>query len=63
MKFTVTDATQGSRQKDLVLLTDIEELYTEIDDLLANLNNILGSRYLKTLRDDVDSLQKKVVYC
>ena len=63
MKFTVTDATQGSRQKDLVLLTDIEELYTEIDDLLANLNNILGSRYLKTIRDDVDSLQKKVVYC
>jgi len=29
--------------------------------MLLNLNNILGSRYLKTLRNDVDILQKKVL--
>ena len=54
-KFNVVDAKEG-RSKDVVLLTDIQDLYTQLDELLANLNNILGSRYLKTMRDEVDNL-------
>jgi len=45
----------------VILLTNVDDLYAALDELLASLNNILGSRYLKTMRDDVDALQKKVL--
>ena len=57
----VTQEKEG-KAKDVVLLAQIDELFALLDELLANLNNILGSRYLKTMRDKVDELQKKVLY-
>jgi len=37
-------------KKDLYVLDKIEDLYATLDEILANLNNILGSRYLKNSR-------------
>ncbi len=39
-----------SRNKDAYVLTHVEDLYSELDDLLANFSNILGNRYLKRQR-------------
>ena len=44
------------------MLDEIDELYAGLDDLLANMNNILGNRYLKRLRDEAESLQKRILY-
>lgn len=49
-------AEKEGKSKDVVLLSQIDELFALLDELLANLNNILGSRYLKTMRDKVDEL-------
>jgi dynein heavy chain len=45
------------------VLDGIDDLFAAIDEYLANLNNILGSRYLKKLREEVEKLQKTVLYC
>lgn len=29
------------------ILTEVDDLNTNLDEILANMNNILGSRYLK----------------
>jgi dynein heavy chain len=34
----------------MYIVVEIDELYAILDDCLANLNNILGSRYLKNSR-------------
>jgi hypothetical protein len=36
--------------KDVYVLSEIDVLMGSLDEVLANLNNILGSRYLKRLR-------------
>ena len=60
LQFTVKDSKEG-RAKDAILLANVDILYTALDEMLLSLNTILGSRYLKNLRDDVDVLQKKVI--
>jgi len=30
--------------------------------MLANMNNILGSRYLKTLKEEAEKLKNEIVY-
>jgi dynein heavy chain, axonemal len=53
---------KSDKAKELYLLTDMEDLFATIDEFLANLNNIMGSRYLKNLRPKVDELHKKLLY-
>lgn len=36
--------------KDVSVISKVEELFEMLDENLANLNNILGSRYLKNAR-------------
>ncbi|KAL4487471.1 hypothetical protein ABPG72_006991 [Tetrahymena utriculariae] len=50
------------RTKDAYVLDQIDELFAAIDEYLANLNNILGSRYLKKIREEVEKFQKNVLY-
>ena len=38
------------RNKDTFVLDKIDDLYTELDDLLANFSSIPGNRYLKRQR-------------
>jgi dynein heavy chain len=47
--------------KDVYILTEIDELFGLLDELLANLNNILGSRYLKRMRPKAEELHKQVL--
>lgn len=37
-------------------MTGIDDLNTELDEILAAMNNILGSRYLKKLRSRAEQL-------
>lgn len=47
---------------DIFVFKEVDETNEEIDEMLANLNNILGSRYLKTLKDDAERLKNEIVY-
>lgn len=40
----------------------MDELYAMIDENLANLNNILGSRYLKNARKKVEKLLNDILF-
>jgi dynein heavy chain len=46
----------------MYVLYEIDELYAMLDECLANLNNILGSRYLKNFRPKVEKLQGEIIY-
>ena len=43
-------------------MSEIDDLFAALDENLANLNNILGSRYLKLLRPKAEKLHKDVRY-
>ncbi len=43
-------------------MSEIDDLFAALDEYLANLNNILGSRYLKLLRPKAEKLHKDVLY-
>ena len=61
LEFTVSPY-KSDKTKDLFVLTDIDELFVNLDELLAALNNILGSRYLKNLRTKAEELHRKLLY-
>lgn len=41
---------EDPRNKDAFVLDKIDDLYAELDELLANFSGILGNRYLKRQR-------------
>lgn len=43
------------------MLDKIDDLYAELDELLANFSSILGNRYLKRQRSQAEDIQK-VIY-
>lgn len=43
------------------LLSKIDDLYLVIDELLANFNNILGSKYLSFLRAKAEASQDEII--
>jgi hypothetical protein len=43
------------------LLSKIDDLYQVIDELLANFNNILGSKYLSFLRTKAEASQDEII--
>jgi dynein heavy chain len=43
--------------KEVFVIYEVDELFAMLDECLANLNNILGSRYLKNSRSKVEKLQ------
>lgn len=61
LEFTV-DPYKVDKAKELYVLTEMDDLFAMIDEFLANLNNILGSRYLKLLRPKTEELHKKLLY-
>lgn len=61
MQFKPHSNKSQKKEVQVNLLSGIDDLNTLLDELLANLNTILGSRYLKKLRDDVSNLQKQVL--
>lgn len=59
---TVAYKPENVKNKDVYVLTEIDELFAALDEYLSNLNNILGSRYLKMLRPKAEKLHKDVFY-
>lgn len=59
---TVAYKPENPKNKEVYVLTEIDDLFAALDDFLANLNNILGSRYLKLLRPKAERLHKDVLY-
>ena len=53
---------KSDKAKELFVLIEMDDLFAKIDEFLANLNNILGSRYLKMLRPKAEELQKRLLY-
>ena len=49
------------RNKEAFVLDKIDDLYAELDELLANFSAILGNRYLRRQRNQAEDIQK-VIY-
>jgi len=47
---------KAETHRDVYVLAEIDEMFASMDEVLANLNNILGSPYLKALRAQANSL-------
>lgn len=46
---------------DVPLLTKWDDLYTVLDESLANINMVLGSRFVKPLRDEAEQWKKWII--
>lgn len=46
---------------DSYILKDLEEIYTALDESLALINAVLGSRYVKPLRDQAETWKKNIM--
>ena len=49
---------EDPRNKEAYVLDKIDDLYSELDEILANFSGILGNRYLKRQRIQAEELQK-----
>lgn len=48
--------------KDVYVLSEIDELFANLDEVLSNISNILGSRFLKVMREPAEKLKKECDY-
>lgn len=46
---------------DSYLLKEVDEVYAELDESLAQINMILGSRFVKPLRNEADTFKKNMM--
>lgn len=54
---------KSDQAKDLFVFVMLDELFEAMDDKLAALNNILGSKFLKLMRSPAEKLQKEIFTC
>lgn len=56
---SVQFVTKNYKEKDNVyVLSDLEDMYTALDEGLATINMILGNRYVKVMRDQAEKMKK-----
>lgn len=53
--------TKPHRGGDVPILDEIEDIYTALDESIASVNMILGSRYVKPLREEAEQWKKNLV--
>lgn len=53
--------TKPHRGGDVPILDEIEDIYTDLDESIASVNMILGSRYVKPLREEAESWKKNLI--
>jgi dynein heavy chain len=53
--------TKPHRGGDVPILDEIEDIYTTLDESIANVNMILGSRYVKPLREEAEIWKKNLL--
>lgn len=46
---------------DSYILKDLEEIYTALDESLALINSVLGSRYVKPLKDQAEAWKRNIM--
>lgn len=47
-------------KSDSFILVEIDEIFQQLDEGLASINMILGSRYVKPLRNEAESWKKNL---
>jgi len=47
---------------DVQILKDMEEVFQSLDESLADINMILGSRFVKPLRDVAEKWKRDILY-
>ena len=52
--------TKPYKDGEIQILDEIEDVFTNLDDSLASINTILGSRYVKPLRAEAESWKKNL---
>ncbi len=57
VEFNVTTHTHG----DALIITEVDVLYTALDEGLATINMVLGSRYVKPLRTEAEKWKKDLM--
>jgi len=48
------------KDKDAMIIDEVDLIYTALDEGLATINMILGSRYVKPLRNEAENLKKSL---
>jgi dynein heavy chain len=43
------------------ILEDVDDIYTTLDETLASINMILGSRYVKPMRNEAENWKKNLM--
>lgn len=46
---------------DVMLLSKLDDMFTVLDESLANINMVLGSRFVKPLRSDAEQWKKWIL--
>lgn len=57
VEFNVTTHSQG----DALIITEVDVLYQALDEGLATINMVLGSRYVKPLRTEAEKWKKDLM--
>jgi dynein heavy chain len=52
--------TKQYKDKDAYILDEIDEIFAALDEGLATINMILGSRYVKPLRNEAEVWKKNL---
>lgn len=48
------------KDKDALIIDEVDVIYTALDEGLATINMILGSRYVKPLRNEAENMKKSL---
>jgi len=46
---------------DSLILKDVDEIYQVVDESLANINQILGNRFVKPLRPEAEKFKREII--
>lgn len=52
--------TKQYKDKDAYILDEIDDIFTALDEGMAMVNTILGSRYVKPLRNEAETWKKNL---
>lgn len=58
MTFTIEP---DDKVEGFLLLKELDDIYTQLDESLAQINTILASRYVKPLRSEAEKWQKDIL--
>lgn len=48
--------------KDRYIITEVEDLVTQLEDDTMNVSTMMGSKFVAEVKTDVEQMEKKLVY-